>query len=123
MTGENTTNAPTAKHANGGEIQRDGQDMLQAAINEVRGAMDGVRRSVPEVARASRAVASDMVKAMETGSDDRTQAGVTLSLGLALGLLLGGAPRLLILVALAPVAAMALAFADRPAARRSRAAA
>jgi hypothetical protein len=91
----------------------DAQDTLQAVMHEVRGALDGVRRSVPDVARASRAAAADMVAAMETGSDGRTQAGVTLSLGLALGMLLGGAPRLLVMLALGPVAAMALVLGDR----------
>jgi hypothetical protein len=116
MTSELTAKVATTKTApNGGE----GQDMLQAAMTEVRGAVNGVRRTVPEVARASRGAFDDMVKAMESGSDDRTQAGVTLSLGLAVGMLLGGAPRILVLLALAPVAAMALAIGDRRA-RRAR---
>ena len=49
-----------------------------------------------------------MFKAIETGSDERL-CGVTLSLGLAPGMLLGGAPRLLILAALAPAAGQVLA--------------
>jgi hypothetical protein len=65
------------------------------------------------MARASRSAVDDMFRAIETGSDERVSAGVTLSLGLAMGMLLGGAPRLLILLALAPVAAMGLVLADR----------
>ena len=38
---------------------------------------------------------------------------VTLSLGLAIGMLIGSAPRLLIAIALAPLAAMGLVLADR----------
>ncbi len=118
MTSETTTKVTSTRSAaNGGS--RGAQDMLQSAMTEVRGAVDGVRKTVPEVARASRGAFDEMVKAMETGSDDRTQAGVTLSLGLAVGMLLGGAPRLLVLIALAPVAAMALVLGDRRA-RRAR---
>ncbi|MEO5703976.1 MAG: hypothetical protein ABIZ52_00455 [Candidatus Limnocylindrales bacterium] len=121
MTSETTTKVPTTKTATSSSASsRGGKDMLQTAMTEVRGAVDGVRRTVPEVARASRGAFDDMVKAMETGSDDRTQAGVTLSLGLAVGMLLGGAPRILVLLALAPVAAMALVLGDRRA-RRARA--
>ena len=45
-------------------------------------------------------------------------AGVSLSLGLAMGMLLGGAPRPLILIALAPAAVMGLTLADRRAASK-----
>jgi hypothetical protein len=118
MTSETTTKVTSTKRPANGD-SRGAQDLLQSAMTEVRGAVDGVRRTVPEVARASRGAFDDMVKAMETGSDDRTQAGVTLSLGLAVGMLLGGAPRLLVLLALTPVAAMALVLGDRRA-RRAR---
>ena len=79
----------------------------------IRGALENVSRSVPDMARASRSAVDDMFKAIESGSDERVSAGVTLSLGLAIGMLLGGAPRLLILAALAPVAAMGLVLQDR----------
>jgi hypothetical protein len=68
---------------------------------------------MPDVARVSRAAVDDLVHAIEAGSDERVSAGVTLSLGLAIGMLIGGAPRILIALALAPVAIMGLALADR----------
>ena len=104
-----TTKTTTSTTAHGD------QDTLEVAIHEVRGAIDGVRRTVPELARGSRAAIDGMIRTMETGSDDRTRTGVALSLGLALGMLLGGAPRLLILLSLAPVAAMTLVLGDRKA--------
>jgi hypothetical protein len=67
----------------------------------------------PEVARASRAAATDLFRAIETGSDERVSTGVTFSLGLAIGMLVGGAPRLLIALTLVPLAAMGLVMADR----------
>ena len=108
MTSETTT---TRTRTNGGSTAE--QDNVRAAVAEVRGAIENVGRQVPEVARASRAAVDDMFRAIETGSDERVSAGVTLSLGLAIGMLLGGAPRLLILAALAPVAAMGLVLQDR----------
>ena len=110
MTSETTTT--TRRSANGSDTSA-ARDNVQAAVSEVRGALENVSRSVPDVARASRKSFDDMFKAIETGSDERVSAGVTLSLGLAIGMLLGGAPRLLILVALAPVAAMGLVLQDR----------
>jgi hypothetical protein len=68
---------------------------------------------MPEVVRVSRGAVDDLMRAMETGSDQQVTAGVSLSLGLAIGMLLGGAPRLLIALALAPVAIMGIALAER----------
>jgi hypothetical protein len=68
---------------------------------------------VPDIARASRGAVDDLFRAIETGSDERVTAGVSLSLGLALGMLLGSAPRLLVIIALAPVVAAGLVMADR----------
>jgi hypothetical protein len=68
---------------------------------------------VPDAARASRKSLDGMFKAIDTSSDERLTAGVTLSLGLAIGLLLGGASRLLILATLAPMAAMGVVLQDR----------
>lgn len=110
MTSETTTTT-TKGRSNGHSTS--GRDGVQAAVAEFRGAIESVGKSVPTAARASRAAVDDMFKAIETGSDERVSAGVTLSLGLAIGMLLGGAPRLLILAALAPVAAMGLVLQDR----------
>jgi ABC-type uncharacterized transport system ATPase subunit len=106
-----TTTTTTRRSTNGSDTTDSGA--VQAAMTEVRGAIENVGRQVPEVARASRRSIDDMFKAIETGSDERVSAGVTLSIGLAIGMLLGGAPRLLILAALAPVAAMGLVMEDR----------
>jgi len=114
-----TIATPTAsirsRAANGGDSTS--AQMVQAAAREVRSALEGVGRSLPDVARASRTAVDDLVHSIEAGSDERVSAGVTLSLGLAIGMLIGGAPRLLIALALAPVAVMGLALADRRATR------
>ena len=115
MTSDSTTTRSTATRArgsNGGDPSR-GAEAMQFAMREVRSAFEGVGRSMPDVARVSRGAVDDLMKAIETGSDERVTAGVSLSLGLALGMLIGGAPRILIMTALAPVAVMALVLADR----------
>jgi hypothetical protein len=109
-----TTRSSTTRtrRANGGDPDGNAE-AVQAAVREVRSALQGVGRSMPEVARVSRGAIDDLMRAIETGSDQQVTAGVSLSLGLAIGMLLGGAPRLLIALALAPVAIMGLALADR----------
>ena len=114
MTAETTATRSTStrsRSANGAESSN--AEMVQAAAREVRNALEGVSRSMPDVARASRSAVDDLVHAIEAGSDERVSAGVTLSLGLAIGMLIGGAPRPLIALALAPVAIMGLTLADR----------
>ena len=93
-------------------------EAVHVAVREMRSAIGGVGRSVPEVARVSRSAVEELVQAVESGSDQQVTAGVSLSLGLAMGMLLGGAPRLLVLLALAPVAIIGLALADRRTATR-----
>lgn len=101
-------NGTTTRNASGGATATD-RDPVQTAVR----ALEGVGRSVPGAARASRAAVDDLFKTIESGSDERVSTGVTLSLGLAIGMLVGGAPRLLVALALVPLAAMGLVMADR----------
>ena len=111
MATESTTQSTTTRTRTAND---DGSnDTVQTAVREVRGAIENVSRQMPEVARASRGAVDDLFRVIETGSDERVTAGVSLSLGLALGMLLGNAPRLLVLIALAPVVAAGLVLADR----------
>ena len=111
MATESTSSTTTrARSTNGSDSK---SDAVQSAVQDVRGVLEDVGRSMPDVARASRSAVDDLFKAIETGSDERVTAGVSLSLGLTLGMLLGGAPRLLIIIALAPVVAAGLVLSDR----------
>ena len=56
---------------------------------------------------------------MESGSDEALAVGTSLSVGLAIGLLLGGANRLLVALALIPATAMGFTLLDRYAAGRT----
>ena len=115
------SSAMTTRRGNGadqggeGGAESEARDTVRIAADEVRSALDSMSRSVPEVARVSRGALDDALRAIETGSDERLSAGLTLSLGLAIGLMVGGAPRILTALALIPIAAIGLAMVDRQA--------
>jgi hypothetical protein len=115
MASETTGTTPgTTRRGNGADRAVDEQrDNVRMAAEEARGALETVSRQVPEVARASRSAVDDALRAIEMGSDEQLSAGLTLSLGLAIGLMVGGAPRLLTAAALIPVAAIGMAMVDR----------
>src|SRR3954471_22248024 len=107
-TSSTSTDAPTESGATPGF-----GSSLPVSPTDIRDAVDSVARSVPEVARTSRTVMEDWMQQIERSSDERVAAGVTLSLGLAVGMLIGGAPRILTALALIPVAAIGLVLLDR----------
>ena len=53
------------------------------------------------------------MRRIQAGSDQQVSAGIAMSLGLAIGMLLGSAPRILVALALVPVAAMGFVLMDR----------
>jgi hypothetical protein len=79
----------------------------------VRGAAETVAARLPDAAAQTRAAVDEAARRIETGSDEMLTAGTTLSLGLAIGMLVGGAPRILVALALIPAAAMGLTLLDR----------
>ena len=68
---------------------------------------------LPDAAATTQAAVDEAARSIETGSDEMLTAGTTLSLGLAVGLLIGGASRILVVLALIPAAAMGLTLLDR----------
>ncbi len=79
----------------------------------VRGAAETVAARLPDAAAQARGAVDEAARRIETGSDEMLTAGTTLSLGLAIGMLIGGAPRILVALALIPAAAMGLTILDR----------
>ena len=118
---DRTTGSASKRATNGSTQHRleDARAAIRTAGDQVGGAVTTVRETVPEVAKASRHFFDDAMKRIEAGSDQQVSAGVTLSLGLAIGMLVGGAPRLFVAAALVPVAAMGLVLMDRRALGRS----
>jgi hypothetical protein len=118
MTSESarSTTGGRSRSTNGAEAGSRAE-YLQGAVREIRNALAGVSGTVPEVARASRGAVDDLVRAIENSSDDRVSASVAMSLGMAMGMLLGGAPRVLIVAALVPVAISGIVQTERRAGR------
>ena len=108
-----TSETSTTRSKSSSTDTAEARNAVAVAADEVRGALEGVSRQVPQVARASRSALDDLYRMIDSSSDERVTAGVTLSLGLAMGMLLGGANRLLIALSLIPVAVTGLVMADR----------
>ena len=89
------------------------KDQARDVAANVRGAAETVASRLPEAAAQTRAAVDEAARRIETGSDEMLTAGTSLSLGLAIGMLVGGAPRILVALALVPAAAMGLTILDR----------
>jgi hypothetical protein len=94
--------------------------------SDVADRASSVAARLPEAAATTRGAVEEAARRMEAGSDEMLAVGASLSLGLAIGMLIGGANRLLVAVALIPATAMGFTLLDRygggrtsPAARRS----
>lgn len=111
---DQTTNG-TRRSEGRGQTTRAGElgGALKAAGTGLGDAVVAARAAVPELARTSQELADDVMRRIKAGNDEQVTAGVAMSLGLAIGMLLGSAPRLLIAAALLPVAAMGLVLMER----------
>ncbi len=85
----------------------------RAAAEAIGRSAEAIGRSAPDAARASRDAVVDTMQWIERGTDDRIATGATLSLGLALGMLIGGAPRALVALALLPATALTMVLVER----------
>jgi hypothetical protein len=83
------------------------------AAGTMRGAAGDAVSRLPEVAATTRSAIEDANRQMRAGSDEMLTIGSVMSFGFAMGLLLGGASRLLVAVALIPSAMMGLTLLDR----------
>jgi hypothetical protein len=103
----------TGERAGGDHSGTSPREVVGDMANGVRGAAETVAARLPEAAATTRAAVDEAARRIETGSDEMLTAGATLSLGLALGLLIGGANRILVTLALIPAAAMGMTLLDR----------
>jgi hypothetical protein len=88
-------------------------DAVAEAAGTARGVAGDAVARLPEVAATTRSAIEDANRQMRAGSDEMLSVGSVLSFGFAMGLLIGGASRLLVAVALIPAAAMGLTLMDR----------
>jgi hypothetical protein len=95
------------------DAARDVAATTRDVANEVSQRANAVAAKLPEAAATTRSAVEEATRRMEGGSDEALAIGTSLSVGLAMGLLLGGGNRLLILLALIPAAAMGFTLLDR----------
>jgi len=86
--------------------------MGNAAQTVVGAASDAVSH-LPEVAATTRTAIEDADRQMRAGSDEMLAVGSALSFGLASGLLIAGANRIVVAAMLLPAAMMVLTLFDR----------
>jgi hypothetical protein len=89
------------------------------AAGSVRVVAGDAVAKLPDVAATTRSAFEDANRQIRAGSDEMLTIGSVLSFGFALGLLVGGASRLLIAAALVPTAMMGLTLLDRSSRSRS----
>ncbi len=88
-------------------------DSAGDAAENVRGVANDAVAKLPDVAATTRSAIEDANRQMRAGSDEMLSIGSALSFGLAMGLLIGGAARLVVAAALIPAAMMSLTLFDR----------
>jgi hypothetical protein len=89
------------------------KEAVRDAAETVRGVANEAVARLPDAAATTRVALADARRTIETGSDESLSAGTLVAFGFALGLLVGGANRLLVMLALVPAAAMGLTLLDR----------
>jgi hypothetical protein len=107
------TTAKSADKSTNNQSGTSPREVVGDVASGVRGAAETVAARLPEAAATTRAAVDEAARRIETGSDEMLTAGATLSLGLAIGLLIGGANRILVVLALIPAAAMGMTLLDR----------
>ena len=108
MANQTTTRAGSA---NG--TDRDLGATTRDVANEVADRASSVAARLPDAAASTRGAVEEAARRMEAGSDEMLAVGTSLSLGLAIGMLIGGAPRILVAIALIPATAMGFTLLDR----------
>lgn len=93
---------------------------LGDAAGTVRDLASTTADRFPEAASTARELLVEADRQMRGGSDEMLAAGATLSSGIAVGLLVAGANRALVALAIVPAIAMGLTLLDRSTVRTGR---
>ena len=86
---------------------------VRQAVDTVAGAAGEVTARLPEAASTTREAIDEANRIVRQGSDETLRIVVGTSVGLASGLFLGGAPRILVLGALVPAGLAGMALLER----------
>ena len=121
MASERTTSERTTSRSTNGHGQDEGERGFVADLpanarqvaDAASAAAGEMANRLPAAAASTREALGEASRQMESAPTDVLIAGTSLSVGVALGLLLGGSPRLLVALALIPAAAMGAALMER----------
>ena len=114
MAANDTTTTRSGSNSNADDTrERDLGATTREVANEVADRASSVAARLPDAAASTRGAVEEAARRMEAGSDQMLAVGASLSLGLAIGMLIGGAPRMLVAVALIPATAMGFTLLDR----------
>ena len=89
------------------------REALSGATETAASTAEAAASRLPEVAATSRRVLVEANHQIQAGSDEMLIVGSALSFGFAMGLLFGGANRILVAGALLPAASMGLTILER----------
>ncbi|HSL35114.1 MAG TPA: hypothetical protein VK871_15785 [Candidatus Limnocylindrales bacterium] len=109
MANQTTSRAGSGSGTNGSTATSTTRDVAA----EVADRANAVAARLPDAAASTRGAVEEAARRMEAGSDEMLAVGASLSLGLAIGMLIGGAPRILVAIALIPATAMGFTLLDR----------
>jgi hypothetical protein len=110
-----TTHHPDTS-TNGSDVAATARDVASTVADRASAVADAASAAAARLPDAANATGVQLGRANEriqTESDEVLTVGTALSLGLSLGLLLGGANRILVFLALMPAAAMGYTLFDR----------
>jgi hypothetical protein len=102
----------TKSRSTNGSDQGVAQTARQVA-DTVAGAAGEVGARLPEVASTTRDAFSEANRMVRSGSDETLKVAGSFSIGMAVGLLLGGANRLLVILALIPAGLIGATLVER----------
>jgi hypothetical protein len=108
-----TTANQTAPRTPPADTERDLAATAKGFAGEVADRAAAAASRLPEAANVTGASLERAGQVIRSESDEVLAVGTSLSLGLAMGLLLGGANRLLVILALIPATAMGFTLFDR----------
>jgi hypothetical protein len=111
-TAESATDAPAKQDQETSPRER-ASEMAVGVMSGMRDAAGTLAERLPDAATAARATVDEATRRMEAGSDQTLIVGAAMSFGFAAGLLVGGAPRLLVTAAFVPAVAMGMTLLDR----------
>lgn len=107
-------NQTTTRSDNDAETTaRDIASTTRDVATEVADRAGAVAARLPEAAATTRGAVEEAARRMEAGSNEMLAMGASLSLGLAIGMLIGGGNRMLVALALIPATAMGFTLLDR----------